>query len=102
MVATAGGLDSRLLDAAQALLMAGRGSPSGQPMSLPDFLRQRCQQLLAGYATTAQEDERLLEAIQSGTDIGLPRGVRREQLLTAAVYRLGKKRVLHTTLAGLN
>jgi len=64
MVATANGLDVRLMDAAQALLAVGRGSPTGQPMSLPEFLRLRCQQLLAAYPTTLEEDEALLERLR--------------------------------------
>lgn len=64
MVATAQGLDARLMQAAQALLAAGRGSPDGRPMSLADFLQRRCEQLLAGFPTTLEEDEALLARLQ--------------------------------------
>jgi hypothetical protein len=104
MVATAAGIDSRLLEAAQALLMAGRGSPTGQPMSLPDFLRRRCEQLLAGFPTSLEEDEQVLRELQNSRAAPsalLPEGGRHQQLATAVAYRLGKKRVLESTLKGL-
>ena len=114
MVATSNGIDQQLLHAAQALLAAGRGSPTGQAMSLADFLRQRCQQLLGGYPTSLQEDEQLLRQLQGGAAaaVGAAAGaaegagaagdaLRREQLETAIRYRMSKKRVLHSTLAGL-
>jgi hypothetical protein len=104
MVATSNGIDQQLLHAAQALLAAGRGSPTGQAMSLADFLRQRCQQLLAAYPTSLQEDERLLRQLQgsaAAAEEAAGDAPRREQLETALRYRMGKKRVLHSTLAGL-
>lgn len=65
MVATANGLDARLMQAAQALLAAGRGSPDGQPMSLAQFLRLRCEQLLAAYPTTLEDDAALLARLEA-------------------------------------
>lgn len=100
MVATAAGIDSRLLQAAEALLLAGRGSSSGQPMSLPAFLRLRCQQLLASYPTSLEEDERVLSELRGGA-ARLPPHVRLPQFAAAVRYRQGKKRVLHATLEGL-
>jgi hypothetical protein len=107
MAATAAGIDARLLDAAQALLLAGRGSTSGQPMSLPTFLRLRCQELLASCPTSLQEDQVLLQQLEQQAAAGdglaaLPSGtVRLPQLMAAVRYRLGKKQVLHATLANL-
>ena len=131
MVATANGLDSRLIQAAQALLAAGRGSPDGRSaMSLPDFVAARCKQLLAGYPTTLEEDEALLQQLEQQqrqrqqqqqqhggagrTEAALAApaaaeaaaaaaaaGVRPGQLATAVRYRAGKKRVLHATLAAV-
>ncbi|KAL4421162.1 hypothetical protein ABPG77_000797 [Micractinium sp. CCAP 211/92] len=65
MVATANGLDARLMHAAQALLAAGRGSPDGRPMSLGEFLQRRCEQLLDAYPTTLEEDEALLARLEA-------------------------------------
>lgn len=122
MVATANGLDSRLLQAAQALLAVGRGSPDGRtPLSLPQFVAQRCRQLLDAYPTSVAEDEALLRQLESGGSAAAAaveaaaaaaataRGraaagggeVRAEQLQTAVRYRLGKKRVLQATLAAM-
>lgn len=102
MVATAAGIDSRLLEAAQALLMAGRGSPTKQPLSLPDFLQMRCEQLLAEFPTSLEEDAHLLSDLRAAApSLQLPEGVRLQQLATAVEYRLGKKRVLRATLDSL-
>ncbi|KAL4856151.1 Glutamate decarboxylase 1 [Chlorella vulgaris] len=106
MAATAAGIDARLLDAAQALLLAGRGSTSGQPMSLPAFLRLRCQELLDSYPTSLQEDQVLLQQLEQQAAAGdgsaaLPSGTVRLPQLTAAVrYRLGKKQNL-SVVAGM-
>jgi hypothetical protein len=116
MVATANGLDSRLLQAAQALLAVGRGSPDGRtPLSLPQFVAQRCRQLLAAYPSSIAEDEALLQQLDSGSSaaaaaaaaVAAPAGatggeqLRTEQLQTAVRYRLGKKRVLQATLVAI-
>ena len=112
MVATANGLDSRLLQAAQALLAAGRGSPDGRtPLSLPQFLAQRCRLLLSAYPTSIAEDEALLRQLESGGSAAAAAAaaaaaeggekLRVEQLQTAVRYRLGKKRVLQATLAAM-
>lgn len=112
MVATAGGLDERLLRACSAFLAVGRGSPNGRdPMTLPDFLAARCRQLLGCYPTSAAEDEALLRRLQEEGSSGIgggaeqaaaaQAGVRRQQLQTAVRYRLGKKRVLQATLAAV-
>lgn len=111
MVATANGLDSRLLEAAQALLAVGRGSPDGRtPLSLPQFVARRCCQLLAAFPTSMEEDEALLRQLESsGGSAAAATGqaatdgelLPPEQLRTAVRYRLGKKRVLWTTLAAM-
>ena len=113
MVATASGIDARLMQAAQALLAVGRGTADGQPISLRDFLRHRCQQLLAGYPTSVEEDEELLQRLESsreessaassgnGDTAAARQQLRPQQWATAVRYRLGKKRVLLATVAGL-
>ena len=108
MVATANGLDSRLIEAAQALLAAGRGSPTGQPMSLPAFLTARCRQLLEAFPTSVEEDAALLQRLQAGGEQAAAAaataagdGVRPQQLEVAVQYRLGKKRVLQATLQAM-
>lgn len=108
MVATANGIDARLLQAAQALLQAGRGSPSGrEPMTLPAFLTARCRQLLAAFVTSIEEDDALLQRLEAGGDqaaaaaAAVGGGCRVHQLATAVRYRLGKKRVLQATLLAM-
>lgn len=104
MVATAAGLDSRLLEAARALLLAGRGTPDGKGMTLPNFLAARCRQLLGGYPTSIAEDEALLRELQqegaaaAAAAEGSGAELRRQRRRTALRYRLGKKRVLQATL----
>ena len=109
MVATAQGIDERLLQAAQALLAAGRGSPDGRPMSVADFLGQRCRQLLDALPTSASEDMALLreagavaEAVAGAAEAeGGERELAQQRLITALRYRLGKKLVLQATLDAL-
>lgn len=105
MVATANGIDSRLLQAAEALLAAGRGSKSGREyMTLPAFLEARCHQLLEAYPTSIAEDKALLQQLEEGqlgegtSRDGGGSACRPEQLQAAVRYRLGKKRVLQATL----
>jgi hypothetical protein len=92
MLVTASGIDSRLLQAAEAAL---RGRGGG--LTVPQFLRRRCEALLAEAPTSLEEDEALLLLLPGG---GGPPGLT-PYMRMAVKYRAGKKRVLRSVLGQL-
>ena len=109
----AGGLDARLLEAATALHQlypeflgsaraaavaaapAGPAAASASAGLLPvaAFLWQQRAEWLAAFATTLDQDARLLEQLWQGGDS--------ERLRAAVRLRMGKKRVLLATLCSM-
>ena len=108
MVVTTHGVDARLMEAAQAVLLARSARDGGgRPLTLPRFLRRRCVELLAACPTTLEEDEAALAACLGGDGSGGSGGEGvggasgDSPAALALRFRAGKKRVLTATLAAL-
>lgn len=57
-----------------------------QALNVPILIATRCQQVLAGFSTSLEDDEKAVETA-------------RGNYKTALEYRIGKKRILHSALA---
>ncbi|KAL4513258.1 hypothetical protein Ndes2437A_g09170 [Nannochloris sp. 'desiccata'] len=57
-----------------------------QALNVPILIATRCQQVLAGFSTSLEDDEKAVETT-------------RGNYKTALEYRIGKKRILHSALA---
>jgi hypothetical protein len=75
-----------LMQAAEAVVRSRGGG-----LTVPQFFRQRCEQLLERLPTTAEQDEALLGSPAGGS----------ERLLEAVRFRLGKKKALLALLESL-
>lgn len=85
---TANGLDERLVQAAEAILRAKGGG-----LTPSQFLRRRCQEVLASMPTSLEADVALVAS--EGAAMSAP-------LRMAVDYRISKKRILRQVLDQLD